>query len=358
MQIWVLPLKVIFRSKRKEWKHISDTPYPDEAYLQDMIYNSPDLIPFEDLGEDARPLILCVKELGLPGSGSTDLVGLDSEGAITIVECKLASNPEAKRKVIGQVLEYAAFLWEMSYDDFDRLIFEREGEPLVDLMAKRVLQPDWSQEMFRDSVERSLSEGKFRLVIVVDSINNELRRTIQYLNSRDQPNPQIHALELRYFPETNTEVEILVPHLYGISQGGRQVGSTKKITETEFLSQCEYPGRRLYAGLKELKKIGHEMRASTMSFSYYVSYGSRSFCPIVVYPKGVSILKWNLTPENGIGEEALNAFSGEVKEITSLRDKYDRMKEPNFGTKEGDITEEEIEIFLEAFGKLMESINA
>jgi hypothetical protein len=77
-------------------------------------------------GENAPRVF--VHETGLPGSGSTDLLGVDSDGNVYIVECKLASNSEIRRKVIGQVLEYAAFLWNMPYEDFDQLFSRRKGE--------------------------------------------------------------------------------------------------------------------------------------------------------------------------------------------------------------------------------------
>jgi hypothetical protein len=83
-----------------------------------MLYQSPELIPLR-AGENAPRVF--VRESGLPGSGSTDLLDVDSDGNIYVVECKLASNSEIRRKVIGQVLEYAAFLWNMQYEDFDQL---------------------------------------------------------------------------------------------------------------------------------------------------------------------------------------------------------------------------------------------
>jgi hypothetical protein len=42
------------------------------------------------------------------GSWSLDHLLVDQEGILTLVETKLAENPESRREVIGQVLEYAA----------------------------------------------------------------------------------------------------------------------------------------------------------------------------------------------------------------------------------------------------------
>jgi hypothetical protein len=46
-----------------------------------------------------------IREAGLPGSGYTDLLGVDERGNILVVETKHARNDEVRRKVIGQVLD-------------------------------------------------------------------------------------------------------------------------------------------------------------------------------------------------------------------------------------------------------------
>ena len=60
-------------------------------------------------------------KLAFPGSGYTDLIGVDTDGNVLVVETKLAKNPEIRRKVIGQVVEYAAYLWQMPFDNSDQI---------------------------------------------------------------------------------------------------------------------------------------------------------------------------------------------------------------------------------------------
>ena len=108
-------MKVIWRQKAHDWEIAFGKSYKDEAQLQSFLAEYPGMIPFEDISDQILQLKVMLREIGLPGSGSTDIVGADEEGAISILECKLAANPEVKRKVIGQVLEYAAFLWRKPY---------------------------------------------------------------------------------------------------------------------------------------------------------------------------------------------------------------------------------------------------
>jgi hypothetical protein len=130
-----------------------------------------------------------------------------------IVEAKLAANQEIKRKVIGQVLEYAAYLWTMSFEDFAGLFRERLGKTPVELMAEAPSEGDWDPEIFRASVADNLREGRFTILVVVDEINPELRRIIDFLNMRTNGELSLYALELKYFESASGEV--VLPQVYG-----------------------------------------------------------------------------------------------------------------------------------------------
>lgn len=208
-------MRLMVRRKDGDWRLVGDRPYRDEAHLQQLLQEAPHMIPLEDLGKDLPPPRVIVREAGLPCSGSTDLVGVDEQGGIIIIECKLATNPEVKRKVIGQVLEYVAYLWRMPYEDFDRIFQQKLGEPLATLMQEALdeeSRADWSQETFASGVREALENGQFRLVIAVDDLNDQLRQSIEYLNAHSV-GYSIHALELDYFADA--ELEVLVPKLHG-----------------------------------------------------------------------------------------------------------------------------------------------
>ena len=101
------------------WQFVEGIRYPDEAFLRDLVFNEPRLIPAHDIGMNSDAQVVTLREVGLPGAGSSDVMLVDSDGAITIIECKLATNPEKKRAVIGQILDYASSLSGMSYDELD-----------------------------------------------------------------------------------------------------------------------------------------------------------------------------------------------------------------------------------------------
>jgi hypothetical protein len=131
-------------------------------------------------------------------------------GTITLVECKLRSNSEIRRHVVGQVLAYAAGLWKLSYEDFDSKFQAGHGSSLADSFQN---QADWDEVRFRSTVAANLDSGTFSLVLAVDSITVELKRIVTYLNTHTLSSIRILAVELKYAAGHN--VEILVPRTYG-----------------------------------------------------------------------------------------------------------------------------------------------
>ncbi|NYI42986.1 hypothetical protein BJ993_000066 [Nocardioides aromaticivorans] len=194
---------ILVRNDNTRWREPEVTAYANEAALQQLVAESPDLLTGQDLAT--------VDEFWIPEIGYIDIVGVGADGSITVVECKLRANPEIRREVVGQVLAYAGGLWQMSYDDFASTWAARAGRPLTAHVADKAGAADADQ--VRAGVEANLRSGEFTLVIVVDEITSELKRIIEWLNVMTKTEVSVLALELQYLKEGNTE--ILVPRLYG-----------------------------------------------------------------------------------------------------------------------------------------------
>jgi hypothetical protein len=230
-------MKILFRHPRGEkWEHLSHTNYTEETKLRDILHQDPNIIPVEDVSSDTElsPIKLMLKEVGLPGSGSTDLVGIDKNGNIFILETKLATNPEAKRTVIGQILEYAAFLHKRELDWLDATVRkEKNGIGIAQYFEQ---EPEWDKETFEQKLQDNLNQGTFKLFIVVDEMNPELQRTINYLNNVLRVD--IYALELRYFKE-KAGIEILVPNVHGRKKQVTSAPPAPQWTEARFLEDAK-----------------------------------------------------------------------------------------------------------------------
>jgi hypothetical protein len=172
-----------------------------------LLEESPDLLPTEE----EKPVLFFRSQVTL-GSNAVDLLGVDADGAIVIVECKLEANPGVRREVVGQILEYAGQLRGMSYEEFERLHFESATPPLaanselslVEMVRQCLKHNDsWSENSFREGIQRRLESGDFRLVIAVNRINKGLMGIVEYFDARGV---RLEALELQQFTYENHAV--------------------------------------------------------------------------------------------------------------------------------------------------------
>lgn len=330
-------MDILVRQKNgnSKWDRLVEQDFENEAALQSILYRSPDIIPIEQLGNSIRKPRLFIKEAGLPGSGNTDLIGVDEEGGITIIECKLASNTEIRRKVIGQVLEYAAYLWQIPYDEFDGICVRAEkwhGKHLSDAMREIVAgsPEDWSEEDFKKNLGSNLTQGDFCLIIAVDALNDELRRVIEFLNSRGKDSPQIHALEMKFF-ET-TDLQVLVPALFGTVPTVAEPAALGNWDEGKFFAQCRENtlANKTVAILQQLYEFSKEMGSITWgrgrvgSFSVgFDRYGIR-VSTFTVNTSGQLTFNFGYIDDSnkklggGIGNDAIQQFKAGLKELVGL----------------------------------------
>ena len=180
---------VVFDSDGNTTQVIPRVPQGDarrEATLRDLIAEHPEILPIHDLDPSYGRLVTVTRELNIPGVGFVDVIMIDEHGRLVVVECKLWRNPQARREVVGQILDYARELSRYSYDDLQRQVSiatKRTGNVLYDLACKAGGTLD--EASFVDRVTRDLAAGRFLLIIVGDGITEGTRRIGEYL--RDQP---------------------------------------------------------------------------------------------------------------------------------------------------------------------------
>jgi hypothetical protein len=78
----------------------------DEAFLQELLVNHPVLLPVNRLRDDVGELLCIGREVSAGDSGSIDNLYISTGGYPVIVETKLWRNPQARREVLSQVLDY------------------------------------------------------------------------------------------------------------------------------------------------------------------------------------------------------------------------------------------------------------
>src|SRR6267378_1420229 len=75
----------------------------DETWLQGFVFDHSGAMPIDEIEPVFGLLIPICRELRTD-AGPVDVLFVNGAGLLTLVECKLWQNPEARRAVIGQIL--------------------------------------------------------------------------------------------------------------------------------------------------------------------------------------------------------------------------------------------------------------
>lgn len=159
----------------------------DEKWLQSLLYKNPDLMPISKICPGQAEFIPVCRELTIPKAGASvflDIFGVTPDGKLVLIECKLWRNPQARREVIAQILEYASLLRQWSYGDLTaRLMSQLKVKcqnPLYE--AVRGSEGVLSEADFVDQVSASLKMGDFILIIAGDGIRSDVQAIAEHLN--------------------------------------------------------------------------------------------------------------------------------------------------------------------------------
>lgn len=154
-----------------------------EARLQEIIHDHPHSLPIEEIDPHFAGAIPICRELQLGSAGRVDNFLLTRNALPILVECKLWRNPEARRKVIGQILDYARVLSRWTVSDLQREVSRRVsgGRDLTELMRSH--DPEFDEQHFNDSLSSNLRRGRFLLLIVGDGIRQDVESITEYLQA-------------------------------------------------------------------------------------------------------------------------------------------------------------------------------
>ena len=192
-------------------------PGLNERWLQELIHRHPKCLPMEQIEPGLGRLIPVCLELPLR-TGLVDNLMVTPEGNLVIVEVKLWRNPEARRQVVAQALDYATALFELDYDQLEAAVrkadFDGADSPerLYDLVDGADALPE---ETFVDRVNRNLRNGRVVVLLAGDGIRSDAESLVNSLQAHANFHFTIGLVEMpvyvRRLPEGTEEV-ILMPH--------------------------------------------------------------------------------------------------------------------------------------------------
>lgn len=173
-------------------------PY-DEKWLQTFLFDNPGAIPIEDIDNTFAGMIPVCCEL-YTAAGPLDILYVTPLGKLVIVEVKLWRNPEARRKVVAQIIDYAKELNKWDYEDLQREVSKqtrKKGNALYELVRSH--WPETDEASFVDSVSRSLKKSDFLLLIIGDGIQEGTENIADFMNNVARLQFTLGLLEVAIF---------------------------------------------------------------------------------------------------------------------------------------------------------------
>lgn len=319
---------------------LSEVAVDDEAQIQEIVKDNPELLPVDELGIDG-PLMVVGRETSLP-SGAMDLVALARSGELLLIEFKTGPQNSDFRRVLAQLFDYGSDLWRMSYDEFESTVATRhfssdhcrdhrlkDKSSLED--AARTFWNDFSEEeskVLRESLAQQLNSGAFYYVIVAQSFTSIMERTVEYMNAA-MAGARIYAVELvRFTAEGVSAFEsrrTIKPETSSTSQSRAESLNESRFLEKVADEEHREALRKILEGCRGLGlqlawgSAGTSIRMRVPEVSKPVSVGW-------LYPPGVSgwmgLTDLTLGFDEGAGLQdspsALSTFEDYAKKVSEL----------------------------------------
>jgi hypothetical protein len=193
---------------------VGPSPY-SEAWIRDLIFHNPISLPVDEIEPSFAPLIPICTELDTRVAGFADALFINTLGMPTLLESKLWRNPEARREVVGQILDYARVLRRWTYNDLQResaRARKEQGFNLAEFVRLRSGVAAFDEATFCDNVTRNLARSRILLLIVGDGIREGVEAIADYVQQSTGLHFTLGLVEVPIF-EVGPETRIVQPRV-------------------------------------------------------------------------------------------------------------------------------------------------
>ena len=184
----------------------------DESWLQELIRKTPNLIPSGEFEAIFSNLAAIGREVGT-AVGPIDNMFISADGYLVLIETKLWRNPEARREVVGQILDYAKELARWTFEDLDQTVrdytrrYDGRGMGVIELMKQRFGLTDAEEISMVDSIMKNIRQGRFLLLIIGDGIRESVEDMVEYLNQNPQIQFTLGLVEIKVYRLQDGDIE-------------------------------------------------------------------------------------------------------------------------------------------------------
>jgi len=189
-----------------------------ENWLQNRLFDNPQSLPLQEIDPAYQQVCPLCMEMNT-GAGPIDVVYVTPQGRLVIIETKLWRNPEARRKVVGQILDYAKELRNWSYADLQREVSRRtgiKGNSPYQIISDRF--GEINEALFVDGVTQSLRQGDFMLIIAGDGIRQDAQGIVEFLQDVGHMRFVLALLEVAVYKHTQKDFYIIQPRTLAKTQ--------------------------------------------------------------------------------------------------------------------------------------------
>ena len=282
--------RIYTRGERGGLEPLEEEAFSTEDELQALIAEHPELLDGEQIRPgDPRRWILITREQGIAdtpdGSArwSLDHLIVDQDAVPTLVEVKRGSNPELRRTVVGQLLEYAAHAartWTADElrQEFEESATAQDRDPAEVLAELLQVDEEPDADAFWEKVATNLAARRLRLLFIADEIPDPLEQVVKFLNEQ-MPRIEVLAVEIKQFRGRSSQT--LVPRVIGrtAAEPRSTGGPRRNLTRETFLE--ELPSDRAREAAVRLLEVALENGATLAWGASSVSI--RASCSVGTY---------------------------------------------------------------------------
>lgn len=206
----------IIISKNNESSLLQRIPFSErvfnEDWLQQLIQNNSSLLPIEEIEPSFSELFAIGREIKT-NVGFIDNLLINEDGYITIIETKLWRNLQARREVVGQIIDYAKELTKWTFDDLNNAVIQVSNKSIIEIAKLNADANEIDEKYFIDAVSKNLKRGRFLLLIVGDGIHESVEEMADYLQQFAQINFTLALIELQVYRNTIDDSTIILPQI-------------------------------------------------------------------------------------------------------------------------------------------------
>jgi len=304
-------MAIIVSKEGKDAIKLERKSFKEEIELQKYIENNPEVIPIQDVKEDAK-IVIMAREFPVK-TGNIDAIGIDQDGDIYVIETKLYKNTD-KRYILAQILEYGAFLYK-TYGNGEQFISKlndyvtaRYGIDLLGKIAEcfGMTENEGSIEDVVKGIKDNFDHSIFKFFVVMDVVPDSLKEVILFVNENSKFD--IFPVELEYYKHEG--FQILIPKLFGHilkKDTGQGIDRGSIWNEKSFFDRVERTVddvqikryiKELYTFVKDYSSLDPWPKWPTKYavFNFYARIGDKKICLFQVRHYG-TIYFYALNPE-------------------------------------------------------------